>query len=215
MEHDRAVETQAVERYLLGEMTPDEREEFEEHYFACAECARDVRAAARFRANARDILRNPEEFSAADLEPHGGWWRFPTLIPLAAAFAFAGIVAYQNAVTIPDLRTPQFPETLTLDGPTRGSLPHLEEGAPIDLQMAPEPAAAGQKITAELVGEESGKTTRAPVTVPKPSQPLQVYFPGRFRQGRYAIYVREVPSGRILFQDRFEIEPKENSANER
>jgi hypothetical protein len=43
MDHLQAMNTLAPERYLLGEMTEDERLEFEEHYFSCAECADDVR----------------------------------------------------------------------------------------------------------------------------------------------------------------------------
>jgi len=211
MEHNLAVETQAVERYLLGEMPPKEREDFEEHYFTCAECAQDVRAAARFRANARELLRNPEQFSAPEKDRSRAWWRLPTLVPLAAAFALVGVVSYQNLVTIPALRAPQFPATLTLDGLTRGSVPHLDEGKPVDLQMAPEEPAEGQKITAELIGD-SGQVTRSPASEPEHGKPLHVSFPGKFPRGRYTIYIREFPSGRVLFQDHFEIAPKENQA---
>ena len=47
MNHQRATTTSAAERYLLDEMTAEEREEFEEHYFSCAECAEDMRAAGQ------------------------------------------------------------------------------------------------------------------------------------------------------------------------
>src|SRR5438128_8781514 len=43
MEHSEATETLASERYLLGEMSDEERNAFEEHFFGCGECARDVR----------------------------------------------------------------------------------------------------------------------------------------------------------------------------
>ena len=43
MEHSEATETMASARYLLGELTEEERERFEEHFFGCSECARDVR----------------------------------------------------------------------------------------------------------------------------------------------------------------------------
>ena len=48
-------------RYVLDELTGQEREEFEEHYFNCAECAADVRAAFAFAANARAVLRESPE----------------------------------------------------------------------------------------------------------------------------------------------------------
>ena len=36
MNHVEAVKTLAIERYLLEEMTPEERDAFEEHFFSCA-----------------------------------------------------------------------------------------------------------------------------------------------------------------------------------
>jgi anti-sigma factor RsiW len=49
MTHDTAISTMSTERYLLGDMSPEERSEFEAHYFDCAICADDVKAAYDFR----------------------------------------------------------------------------------------------------------------------------------------------------------------------
>src|SRR5262249_40478241 len=49
MTHDEAIKNGATERYVLDEMTDEEREAFEEHYFDCAVCAEDVRAATAIR----------------------------------------------------------------------------------------------------------------------------------------------------------------------
>jgi hypothetical protein len=48
MNHHEAVRQAAVEKYLLSEMLPAERDEFEEHYFGCRDCAADLRATAAF-----------------------------------------------------------------------------------------------------------------------------------------------------------------------
>ncbi len=53
MEHLEAVNTLAIERYLLEEMPQEERDAFEEHFFSCAECADDVREAAAMREGVR------------------------------------------------------------------------------------------------------------------------------------------------------------------
>ena len=45
----------ASERYLLDEMSQDERDQFEEHYFSCVECADEVRAVFAFADNAKDF----------------------------------------------------------------------------------------------------------------------------------------------------------------
>jgi len=44
MDHSEALRLQAAERYVLGELSPELREQYEEHYFTCEECASDVKA---------------------------------------------------------------------------------------------------------------------------------------------------------------------------
>jgi hypothetical protein len=58
MDHIEAQEKQAVERYILFEMKPDERDAFEEHFFDCRVCADDVRESARLVAAGRTVARD-------------------------------------------------------------------------------------------------------------------------------------------------------------
>ena len=44
----------AAERYLLGELTDAERDQFEEHFFDCSACADDVRGTP-LPAGAREL----------------------------------------------------------------------------------------------------------------------------------------------------------------
>jgi anti-sigma factor RsiW len=48
MDHDAVVRQKMTERYLLDELDPAVRDEFEEHFFDCPDCALDVRAGAMF-----------------------------------------------------------------------------------------------------------------------------------------------------------------------
>ena len=57
MDHNEALQLQAAEKYVLGELPPPLRDEFEEHFFGCQECALDVKAAAGFVDNARHVWR--------------------------------------------------------------------------------------------------------------------------------------------------------------
>ena len=57
MDHNEALQLQAAEKYVLGELSPPLRDEFEEHFFECQECALDVKAAAGFVDNARAVWR--------------------------------------------------------------------------------------------------------------------------------------------------------------
>ncbi len=38
MNHSEALQLQAAEKYILGELAPELRDEYEEHYFECEEC---------------------------------------------------------------------------------------------------------------------------------------------------------------------------------
>jgi hypothetical protein len=104
MDHNEAVRLQAAEKYVLGEFPQKLRDEYEEHFFDCAECALDLKAAAVFVDTSREVLRHEAEKS---VERHaapaqGGW--FGWFRPIVAVPAFAALlllVSYQNTVTIP------------------------------------------------------------------------------------------------------------------
>jgi len=57
MDHNEALRLQAAEKYVLGELPPPLRDEFEEHFFDCQECALDVTATAGFVNNVRNVSR--------------------------------------------------------------------------------------------------------------------------------------------------------------
>jgi anti-sigma factor RsiW len=57
MTHDEAIRVKAAEQYALGELPQPIRDEFEDHFFDCEECALDVKAAAAFVDNARAVWR--------------------------------------------------------------------------------------------------------------------------------------------------------------
>jgi anti-sigma factor RsiW len=55
MDHNEALQLQAAEKYVLGELSQSLRDKFEEHFFECPECALDVKAVAGFVDNARAV----------------------------------------------------------------------------------------------------------------------------------------------------------------
>lgn len=135
MDHSRATEVQAAERYLLGELPASEAEDFERHFFECADCAQAVEAGAEFIANARAVLGERGARAASDRLPWksgepfwqrlGGWWSLPRLVPTAAAAALAAAVLYQGFVVIPGLRqafdNPRALPAFQLIGASRGA----------------------------------------------------------------------------------------------
>jgi hypothetical protein len=99
--HDPADMT--VEKYLLDELNPEARDQFEEHFFDCLECAADVRAAAGFIAAAKkEFKANPVPKPGA--RPNGkslfaSFW--PSALVLSALAASLLVIAYQNVVVYP------------------------------------------------------------------------------------------------------------------
>jgi Putative zinc-finger len=108
MDHSEVVRLKAIERYILGELPPNQREEFEEHYFDCPECAEEVKALATFVTAGRMIT---EEDLVAKTAPQVSWeqprewfaWLRP-VIAVPAITALAAVVVFQSAVTIPALK---------------------------------------------------------------------------------------------------------------
>ena len=109
MDHSEAVTKKLAESYLLGELTPEQQEAYEEHYFGCLECAQDVKAGAMLVANVKEVLRAEPSLSTTvnPVREYSGWPSFAWLRPAYAMAALAALVcvlAFQNLVTIPKLK---------------------------------------------------------------------------------------------------------------
>ena len=205
MDHEAALHTHAVDRYLQAEMTETERDEFEDHYFSCVICADEVRAGFFFKENAKVVLREP----LAERQP---WWRLPFLVPAFTTVALAAVVLFQNAITLPALRAPQsLASVVILDGATRDSLPRLTEGEPLRFQMAADPAPAGAQLLVELVNDSGAVLRSGKLPAPAPNHPLDVFFPGRLDAGRYAVVIRAGDPRTEIVRNLFRV-VKENPA---
>jgi len=119
MDHGQAVQLQACEKYLLGELTPDLRDAYEEHYFSCAECATELRLAAEFVNSSRRLLREPSAAKVRakpdDVRPPRGW--FPWMNPWVVGPVFAALllfIGYQNFFTIPHYQQSAAPRVLPM-----------------------------------------------------------------------------------------------------
>lgn len=73
-DHQQAIRSRAVERYLLDELPSPLREGFEDHFFCCAQCAEALRVGSILRDNARALLRAPQTDAAAPVERRDLHW---------------------------------------------------------------------------------------------------------------------------------------------
>jgi len=108
MDHDVVVREKMTERYLLDELDPEARDEFEGHFFECQDCAMDVRAGAAFIDQSKVVLsEKPAELPDVVVDnsrqkPSWFGWLRPAFAAPALALLLA-VVGYQNLVTYPQL----------------------------------------------------------------------------------------------------------------
>jgi anti-sigma factor RsiW len=114
MDHDAVVRQKITEKYLLGELDLQARDEFEEHFFDCPDCALDVQAGALFVEESKVALAEKSEPASAGLAVTApalvkpGWlaWLRPGLRSMFAVPVMAlllAVIGYQNLVTYPQL----------------------------------------------------------------------------------------------------------------
>ena len=126
MDHNEAMHSQACEKYLLGELSPDFREAYEEHYFSCQECALHLRTTSQLLGATRQILAaRPAAAAPVAARPSAGWlaWLKPSIV-IPAFAALLLFIGYQNFVTVPHYKQLSSPAVLPMysliAGNTRG-----------------------------------------------------------------------------------------------
>src|SRR5262245_32593956 len=111
IDHEQAMKNLMAERYLLGELSDDERDAYEAHLFDCQTCFAQVKAGTEFVGYIKRI-GSQEAVSAAEVQPI--WRRFfgylsrPVFAPAFAVLflGFAGLSLYQGLL-IQRLEEPQ------------------------------------------------------------------------------------------------------------
>src|SRR5260370_40312253 len=104
MAHSEAARLQVAVKDVLGELPAVQRDEYEEHYFDCAECALDLKAAAAFVDTTREVLGEEASEKAPRFRVAVRGGLFEWLRPIVAVPAFAVLLlalSYQSLVTVP------------------------------------------------------------------------------------------------------------------
>lgn len=201
MDHTESIRLMAAEKYLLGELTPAQREQFEEHFFDCQECALDVRAGAALVEHSKVVLSEPVAVSPVrTLVPAkaGRWaWLRPAFaVPVLAVLLV--VLGYQNLVTYPQLKqaasTPQILPWASINVSTRGATttqisPHAGEGFHLLVNIPPDSHYASYTFG---LSSPSGRLEWSR-TVPATSsdEARSIYVPGANQeQGVYTLAVR-------------------------
>jgi hypothetical protein len=206
MDHQEAVRRGAVEKYLLGEMSPEEREEFEEHFFGCTECAAELKATAAFldgakRVFERDPVAKPAAPAPVRNKSRFSWvWRPAVLAP---AFSFLLLlIAYQNIIVLPRLdaklavtHKPEVLSSLSLIGANSrgGTLPTIRVAPqqPL-LLMLDVPSISVADVTCVLLSPSGDVVARVPVRAEAAKDTIGLRIPAAaWLSGDYTLIVQD------------------------
>lgn len=202
IDHRKVQRHNIASRYVLGELTTSEREEFELHYFDCGECAEEVRALMAI-ANAESVLSEIPGESA----PAGGnqrrlrwfealWVWIPrpayVMAPLFALLMLNGFTTYQWTV-LRRQAVGQAVASFTLHPAARGDETSIGigTGAFFVLSVDVPGLVHDLKWQVRRVDSEVG-VLEGMAPSPAPGTPLTLLFPAsKFRPGGYILSIRE------------------------
>ena len=220
MTHREAVDTLAAERYLLDEMSDENRQTFEEHYFECDACADDLRIATAMLQGAKAGFAGASTAGSVVPMPTNRaatrktmWYRSVAL-PWAAAATLAVVAGYQSFWVVPSLRQAAAPLALvpvTLRPQSRGAeaiVPVDRQGRPITLAVEVNDPPQGGEVTYDLSSTDGRRIVSGRAAAPAPGTPLLLLMPSWTLVGpmHYILSVHDAgPSGRLLGEYRFSV----------
>jgi putative zinc finger protein len=205
--HQEALDMLATERYLLDEMSQDERHRFEEHFFACDECADDMRTAATMLQGAKAGFAGTPRKAALR---HPSWYR-SLAIPWAAAATLALVAGYQAFWVLPSLRrgAPVALAPITLHPASRGAETVVPVGAGGDpVTLAVDGIDSTGKVTWTLSHADGRLVTSGDANAPPPGAPLLLLMPSwtLTTTMHYILAFHDTaPSARLLGEYRFSV----------
>jgi Putative zinc-finger len=205
MDHAEAARTAAIDKYLLGDLPDAQREDFEEHFFSCPECAGEVRLGAVFQANARAVLKDAGSLAAIP-PARQGWfsgdafaWSWRPAFAMAGGLAMGALIGYQNLVQIPQLRR-QSEFTVSAKAEVRGvrgagDLSFSRRNGPIALEVTHEWEETYGGYAVELVRRPASKVVRTASIGPAAGNFEITILPAGLESGNYLVTVYGVRAG--------------------
>jgi hypothetical protein len=225
MDHLQAENSMACERYLLDEMSEQERNSFEDHYFSCLECAEDLRLAGLMRDGVRAGLVESRP-AVVPIRRRGlprTWsWRSSVAVPWAAAATLALALGYQTLSTefhgsmrggepVAAVRAPAEARMglialapVTLRPAARGNEPVVRPGQGGSLAVAVDLGSLGdtgfdRAIPYELKLSNGPIVMSGELTPPQPGVPLLVLIPAqKLEPGKHYVLSLRNPGGSAL-----------------
>jgi len=192
MDHEQAIKRMMAERYLLGELSENERDAYEEHLFSCPECFEQVRAGTEFvsylrRVGAEEPVSQPRwrQFLTQSLRPT------PALAFAACVLAAIGV--YQNISTIQKLKAPEIESRYMLTEPSRGNAETFNVSRDSRIGLATEfrPEEKFVSYETQIVSDDGKIKLVVPFSIPASRDIIEVsVYAGILKPGRYSMLVQ-------------------------
>lgn len=208
MDHATAVQARIGEKYLLGELAAAQEDEFAEHFFGCDECAADLRMTSLFLETSKKVLA---EDAASKAKVSNKWWnrRQPTGYAVAASIALFAVTAFQNLVTIPQLRQALAPQAVSYFALTgigsRGDSDtpiHPVNGRPFLLTFDIPPQQPGSAYRAQILGPAGEQVMALDITEEMAKKTVPLLIPGSMlKPGDYSLALSSRPANGSDFQE--------------
>jgi len=224
MNHEDAIREMAVEKYLLGELTGDPRNAFEEHLFECQLCSADLTSGVTLLEGARrELAASLREGTTQAKRWFLPAWLSPVWM-LPAMVACLVLLVYQSAVVVPGMRkqlaetnAPAVLNTLVLaDGQARGAeLPKVTapKGGSFLLAIDIPASTDYASYLCVLYSPDGNKVWSGNVTVEQAKDAVQIQVPSAItKPGVNALVIngvrRDGPDAKmdILATDKFLVE---------
>ena len=203
MNHDESLQQKATERYLLDELDPDIKDQFEEHLFDCQDCALDVRAGATFVEQSKIALTQTRITPPARVPVPAktnwlAWFRPALAVPVLAVLL--AVVGYQNLVTYPHLTAalsqPQVGPYASINVSTRGSVKTpvtVTPGQGFNLLVTIPPDMSYSAYILELHNPAGELKWSRKIPASSPDDTRSIFIPGAaLEQGTYVLAVNAV-----------------------
>jgi len=207
MNHQQALEEHATERYLLGEMTAEERRAFEEHYLECAECLEAVTFGADFMEAGRQVALEEKSMRVSPAVPT---WRerllavVPAGLRLVPALAcvlllcligigYQGLTIHrqqQKIASLQDLR-PEYRFVLTGESRGKAKIVKVRHNTQLSVKVEFTPGEEFTPYRADLLSGDNKISYSMPLSVAPTDDSVSFSIPAAgLDAGSYSLVIR-------------------------
>ena len=203
MDHADVLRMNATERYLLNELDTTQLEQFEEHMFACQECALDVHAASMFIEQSKNVFAKPALAPVPVPRPVPApapklwfaWLRpgfaVPAMAVLLLAIGYQGYLLRSSQGNTPDILA-----SATINVATRSAATpqvHSKAGQPFVLLLNIPSESRFSSYIADLYDPAGHIKWSLPISAEMANDTLPMRVPGLGESGLYVLAIRGIP----------------------